>query len=446
MSVSRVHGPEVGSGRAVLRPGTRVVLVDVEGPAEIARLWLRALSRDRRYLRNLIVEAYWDGADTPCIAAPVGDFFAVGPTPGLPFASSLTGWSHGALVSRFPMPFSRRGRIELVNTGEAEVRELEWQLDLLEGAGGELGRGGLHARFVRARASSHAHEVLALRGQGWYVGTTVSIEGPVDLSAPGERFRVDGEDWGRGHSLATYLGGSGFPGAEAWAAPNAGFTQISQERLTGYRWHLEAPIPFDDAIHVELGPVGTRGELATVAFWYEPESHRLPPVSYLSGVGVFGEEPGVLEAESLLPPLYSSGDSATEQITTLLGPGWSGNCQLLFAADAVGDFLVLEVSGLTEARYDLALAYTCGPGFGDYMARSEDGDATGILLEGGVAPEASVRVDTLRNLRAVEGSVRLRLTAQPGLGRHLGLDHLIPLPHSVDAKIDRSVPGGENLE
>lgn len=55
----------------------------------------------------------------------------------------------------------------------------------------------------------------------------------------------------------------------------------------------------------------------------------------------FSPSGAVREAENMLPPTASSGDSATAENMTSYGTQWTGNYQLLYSADAVGDFVTL---------------------------------------------------------------------------------------------------------
>lgn len=45
-------------------------------------------TRDRDYLRRLVLRIYWDDATTPSVLVPVGDFFGVGHARTVNFASA----------------------------------------------------------------------------------------------------------------------------------------------------------------------------------------------------------------------------------------------------------------------------------------------------------------------------------------------------------------------
>src|SRR5581483_8887372 len=58
-----------------IEPGETKVLLKVSGAGEIRRIWFTIRDRDPEMLRALRLEMYWDGAASPAVAVPFGDFF-----------------------------------------------------------------------------------------------------------------------------------------------------------------------------------------------------------------------------------------------------------------------------------------------------------------------------------------------------------------------------------
>jgi hypothetical protein len=69
--------------------GKRVTIGEVKGQGYIAQLWLTfpgwfwqhwnpTAPINQSILKTLILRIYWDGAEQPAVAAPVGDFFGAG--------------------------------------------------------------------------------------------------------------------------------------------------------------------------------------------------------------------------------------------------------------------------------------------------------------------------------------------------------------------------------
>ena len=62
-----------------IKAGDSVTLMDVDGPGVIRHIWMTVTDRTSptgpNVLRNLILEFYWDGEETPSVHCPIGDFF-----------------------------------------------------------------------------------------------------------------------------------------------------------------------------------------------------------------------------------------------------------------------------------------------------------------------------------------------------------------------------------
>jgi hypothetical protein len=59
------------------------------GSGVVRRMWMTLNDRSPKMLRGLKLEMYWDGAATPAVSAPVGDFFGVGLGRIVPFESAF---------------------------------------------------------------------------------------------------------------------------------------------------------------------------------------------------------------------------------------------------------------------------------------------------------------------------------------------------------------------
>ena len=65
-----------------VKAGQSVTLMDVDGPGVIRHMWMTVTDKTSptgpNVLRNLILECYWDGEETPSVQCPIGDFFCCG--------------------------------------------------------------------------------------------------------------------------------------------------------------------------------------------------------------------------------------------------------------------------------------------------------------------------------------------------------------------------------
>lgn len=158
--------------------GQSVTLMDVEGPGVIRHIWMTVTDRTSPtgpdVLRNLILECYWDGEDTPSVACPIGDFFCCG------HAQACRVNSIPVMVNPnrgfncyWAMPF-RHARIVLRNDHNEDVPAFFYQIDYT--AYDELPQDMMrfHAQWRRKRLTEPGRDYVVLdgvRGRGAYVGT-----------------------------------------------------------------------------------------------------------------------------------------------------------------------------------------------------------------------------------------------------------------------------------
>ncbi|MEA3053148.1 MAG: hypothetical protein QOG72_2051 [Sphingomonadales bacterium] len=58
--------------------GGAQVLADIRGAGTIDRIWMTIEDRSPEALRGLRLDMFWDGAVTPAVSVPLGDFFLHG--------------------------------------------------------------------------------------------------------------------------------------------------------------------------------------------------------------------------------------------------------------------------------------------------------------------------------------------------------------------------------
>lgn len=306
---SGLFDPESNADCHHVYPGQRLLLADLRGPGEIRHIWFTLASRDRRYPRNVVLRAYWDGSEVPAIETPIGDFFAAGNgmranVDSIPVAVSSYG---RALNCYWRMPFRERAVLELENQGTERVSvyfQCEWvALD-------ELPDDVLyfHARYRQEYPAKPLSPYVVFEGQGagQYVGTVYSSQNLVAswFGEADDRFYVDGEAEPSivGTGTEDYFN-------DAWnlrvhTYGHKGVTicdrKGAEQRVTAYRWHLADPIVFRRSLRVEMerrsfvnipDPETGKGQeydfkyrpdyVSSVAFWYQrgtaPRMWGLPP-------------------------------------------------------------------------------------------------------------------------------------------------------------------------
>lgn len=279
---SNVHNVNAEKGRAGetsrfprVKPGERVTVADLKGPAIITRFWLTfdwpSLSPyPGSMLRNrsLRLRITWDNADTSAIDVPVGDFFGHPLCYDLPFENALfadpTGRSSLCFI---PMPFRQRATIELINEFDAPVTVFH-DIRLMRGVEPHPDDGYLHACFTRTSSDRPGddHDVLPkVHGKGRYLGAHLGMIpdrfNPLEWHGANLRVFLDGDD-----EYPSMMGASldDFGGA-SWAFDMPYMQQDSGLLLSRvfpfggghfgmYFYHRRDPIYFSESCAVTLRP------------------------------------------------------------------------------------------------------------------------------------------------------------------------------------------------
>ncbi|MCP4873830.1 MAG: DUF2961 domain-containing protein [Proteobacteria bacterium] len=262
-------------------PGETVVLANIAGPAVIDRLWI-AVEGGETWWRDLVLTITWDGAASPSVSAPLGDFFGIGPgarqnLQSMPIAVQSQGRS---MTSFWKMAFAQSARIAIVNEGASATRQLRWEvqyrtLDAMPPDGLYF-----HAQYTQANPPEEGKPLTVLRasGKGQFVGMTMSSqnEEPGAWGTGSVHFEVDGAtDRGPGASTLLNYFGNIF-GVNKTHGPYQGCTLDEGDRVKArssvYRFHVEDPVPFDSSIEVKVdhGVDNMRKDrLAAVTYWYQ---------------------------------------------------------------------------------------------------------------------------------------------------------------------------------
>lgn len=325
---SGLFDPESNQDAYHVKPGETQELTTLEGPGEIRHMWFTIAGRDRRYPRTLVLRVYWDGADSPSVETPIGDFFAAGNgmranVNSLPIQVTSYG---RALNCYWRMPFAKQARIEVTNEGNATLT-VYWQFDWMQLPQAADDMVYFHARYRQefpARPFS-PYVIFEGRGEGHYVGTVFSSQSSYAswFGESDDRFYIDGEAEPSivGTGCEDYFN-------DAWnlrlfTNANTGVTIKEPNgedcRFTAYRWHVRAPVTFRKSLKVEIerrsfaqvtDPETGRSEThdfkyrpdfcSSVAFWYQktvaersepfpPARERINPEVFLETAEMAGE-------------------------------------------------------------------------------------------------------------------------------------------------------------
>jgi hypothetical protein len=312
----------------VLQPGETRTLAQVAGPGCVRHIWMTLASREEAYPRRSLLRMYWDAAATPCVEAPVGDFFGIG------HGIIKEYWSLPLTMSPrdgrgfncfFPMPFASGARIDLTNEGERRLI-CYFYIDYEEYDAPLEDAACLHAQWRRENptegwgdderrfASDEAYRnevfatpnlsgegnyvILEATGRGHYVGCNLSVDvfrrAKNDWYGEGDdMIYIDGDTTPTLHGTGTedYFGTAWSPQQE-FCAPYHGLPLTSGTpdwpwggKHSMYRFHIEDPVHFLESIRVtiEHGHANHLShDFSSTAYWYQTEPHApfppMPPV------------------------------------------------------------------------------------------------------------------------------------------------------------------------
>lgn len=263
------NGGRKGSPTVPIRAGESRVLAQATGSGTVRRIWMTFPDRSPHMLRGLRLEMYWDGASTPAVSAPVGDFFGIGLGRTAVFESAFfsnpEGRSFNAVV---PMPFRTGMRIVMVNESGRNLDELFYDVDYTLGDRHPASALYFHAHWRRERQTTlqRDYEILPrITGRGRYLGTNIGVtvdtatyfntwwgEGEVKVFLDGDRelptlAGTGAEDyigtaWGQGRFADLYQG-----------------SPIADEKAMQwafYRYHVHDPVFFQRDIRVTIQQIG----------------------------------------------------------------------------------------------------------------------------------------------------------------------------------------------
>ena len=284
-----------------LPPDAPVTLAELDGPGCIRRIFVATVRHPTpAHQRQIVLRMYWDGADTPAVEAPLGDFF--GQLHGLPpyplDSRYLTTQFHAGYTATFPMPFQQGARIEAVAGPDVEdagiVIQIDWHAYPPESPPTPL---RFHAKFRReypCEAYGRNYLLLDAVGRGRLVGfnygvavrddrarwshagaENIYVTNPAD--APEGSFAqlrgAGGEDTfgasygGVLHRPSTHLD----QGVPYYAQEDLG-PALARHTLAAYRFFESDAIPFGRAIQVRFGSMAN--DICSTAYWYQEPPHR----------------------------------------------------------------------------------------------------------------------------------------------------------------------------
>jgi hypothetical protein len=276
-----------GHSFETVAPGGVLVMSDIKGAGIIDRFWLTIDDRSPERLRNVRLEMTWDGAKTPAVSVPLGDFFAQNVAPMTAMETELFSSPEGrSFVSYVPMPFRKSARLVLRNEADTPLTVF-YDVDYRAGA---VPADALyfHAWWSRNKKTSLGvpFEVLPrVSGRGRFLGMSVGVE---TNPAYGKSWWGEGEvrmfvDSDRQHPSLSGTGTEDYIGT-AWGQKafinryqGAPVADEGRGSWSFYRFHVRDPIVFTSGVRVTWQQMG--GAMKTDVLRMQAAGAPLIPVS-----------------------------------------------------------------------------------------------------------------------------------------------------------------------
>jgi hypothetical protein len=364
--------------------GETLVLADLKGPGTVTHIWITINHDEYAWPRLLRLRIYYDGAKTPSVDAPLGDFFGVGHGYERNLNSLMvrnTG-NGRALNCYWPMPFRKSCKITVTNEGQRPLADqFYYHVDWKKQAWLPEEDLYFHAYYRQATPppAGKLYTILDVKGAGHYVGTVLSVlQSQVGWFGEGDDiFYVDGEKTPRieGTGTEDYFNDAwGLHVSDGpWTGTPVAEGQGLGARLTGYRWHVPDPVPFTKSLRVQIehygwtyNPDGTArsgfeerfDDFSSVGYWYQKGVNEgLPEPPYGNGR---------LPQGNALPLVL---ENLVQDMTKEKGEVSAQRNGLLFRGEGEGSRLDIPLDVPRDGRYELLVQMGQGPGFanGNYV-------------------------------------------------------------------------------
>jgi hypothetical protein len=257
-----------GMAFIVVQPGETAVLADIKGAGIIHRMWLSGtIPRHEEQRRLVRLEMYWDGAQTPAVAAPIGDFFGVGLGMLVPFESALFASPEARSYNfTIPMPYRTGAKVVLVN--ESKAHALVWyDINYTEVQAHEQDVLYFHAAWRREPRTELGKDFEILprvKGKGRYLGANLGVIGSPEYRGTwfgeGEvKVFLDGDTTQPtlvGTGTEDYIGTGWGQGTYRGRIHGSLVSDDKHDLYAFYRFHLDDPVYFHQDCRVTIQQMG----------------------------------------------------------------------------------------------------------------------------------------------------------------------------------------------
>lgn len=253
-----------------LPAGATAILAEARATSgTVRRIWSTISQRNPLMLRGLRLDIFWDGAETPAVSVPFGDFFCHGLGRMSTFENALFSSPEGKSFNCcVPMPFRTGMKITITNETSEDLKMFFYDVNFTVGDRHGPDMAYFHAHWRRENPTTLGQDFTLLptvHGRGRLLGVNVSViankqkyfeawwgEGELKVFLDGDKDHPTlcgtgtedyvGTGWGQGQYAHAY---QGCPIADA-----------ERFQYAFYRLHIPDPIWFQREIRVTMQQIG----------------------------------------------------------------------------------------------------------------------------------------------------------------------------------------------
>lgn len=167
-----------GSPCTLIKAGETLTIADIKGSGAIRRIWSVLWYRDPESLRGMKIECYWDGASTPAVQVPFGDFFCHTHGRMTAFENDCFSSPEGRSFNCFiPMPFKTGAKILIINESGKD-NGIYYEIDATIGDKHDDNMLYFHSSWRRENYTKIRNDMAILpkvTGKGRFLGCCLSI-------------------------------------------------------------------------------------------------------------------------------------------------------------------------------------------------------------------------------------------------------------------------------
>lgn len=263
-----------GAPATSLKKGESLVLADIKGSGTIRRMWLTLFDHSTTSaLRGMVVEMYWDGAKSPAVRVPLGDFFCHSLGHNVPFQnacfSSPEGRSFNCII---PMPFRTAARIVVINDSDKD-NGIYYEVDATLGDRHDDNMMYFHSSWRRENYTTLRQDMTILpqvKGRGRFLGCNLGVRLHPDMTnfwwGEGEvKVYLDGDTQYPtlcGTGTEDYIGTGYGQGLFSHMYQGNQYINEAKSAFGFYRFHIPDPVYFQKEVRVTIQVMGGPGYTA----------------------------------------------------------------------------------------------------------------------------------------------------------------------------------------